>query len=116
MVKGQEGQAQWGDLALRQGPLVGMEERCLGVARQGQPLLGVGQPRLLLGPLLGAHPQGRQSGGDKMAATKRREPRRLTEEQKERLKDPKFVLALKAVKPLVLEERRRQGVRRRTTR
>jgi len=51
-----------------------------------------------------------------MAATKRREPRRLTEEQKERLKDPKFVLALKAVKPLVLEERRRQGVGRRTTR
>jgi len=51
-----------------------------------------------------------------MAVTKRRDPRRLTEEQKERLKDPKFVLALKAVKPLVLEERRRQGVRRRTTR
>ena len=94
---------------------MGLVEWHLG-PRQGQPLLGVGQPRLLLGPLLGAHPQGRQSGGDKMAATKRREPRRLTEEQKERLKDPKFVLALKAVKPLVLEERRRQGVRRRTTR
>lgn len=65
MVKGQEGQAQWGDLALRQGPLVGMEERCLGVARQGQPLLGVGQPRLLLDPPPGEQLQGRQPDGDK---------------------------------------------------
>ncbi len=65
MVKGQEGQAQWGDLALRQGPLVGMEERCLGVARQGQPLLGVGQQRLLLGPLPGEQLQGRLPDGDK---------------------------------------------------
>ena len=116
MAKGQEGQAQWGDPAPCQGPLVGLGERLLGV-QQGQLLLGVGQPRLLLGLPPGERPQGHRPDGDKMAETKmRREPRRLTQEQKERLKDPKFVLALKAVKPLVLEERRRQGVRRRTTR
>ena len=92
------------------------------MARQGQHPLGVDQP-LLHGLLPGGQLQGRRPDGDKeegwllMAETKmRREPTRLTQEQKERLKDPKFVLALKAVKPLVLAERRRQGVRRRTTR
>ena len=66
MVKGQEGQAQWGDLALRQGPLEGMGERLLG-GQQDQPLLGVGQQRLLLGPLPGEQLQGRPPDGDKEA-------------------------------------------------
>jgi len=64
MAKGPEGQAQWGDPALRQGPLVGLAEWRLG-PRQGQPLLGVGQPRLLLDPPPGEQLQGRQPDGDK---------------------------------------------------
>ena len=30
-----------------------------------------------------------------------REPRKLTEQQKERLKDPRYLIALRAVKPIV---------------
>jgi len=63
MAKGPEGQAQWGDPALRQGPLVGPGERCLGVARQGQHPLGVDQP-LLHGLLLGEQPQGHEPDHD----------------------------------------------------
>ena len=64
MAKGQEGQAQWGDPAPCQDPLVGLGELVLG-AQQGQLLLGAGQPRLLLGPLPGERPHGHQPDGDK---------------------------------------------------
>ena len=106
MVKGQEGQAQWGDLAPCQGPLVGLGERVLG-AQQGQLLLGVGQPRLLLGLLPGEQPQGHQPDGDKaegggllgMAGKSQqngsRGPKAPAKIQNpEKLKDPKYALAL----------------------
>ena len=63
-VRGHEGQAQWGDLVLHQDLLVGMEERCLGVAQQGQHPLGAEQ-LLLLGLLLGEQPQGHEPDRDK---------------------------------------------------
>ena len=106
------------------GRQAGQQGPHLVARRRGRLLLHEEPLRLLRGLQRGELLKGRRPDVDNeeegwllMAATKiRREPRRLTEEQKERLKDPKFVLALKAVKPLVLEERRRQGVRRRTTR
>ena len=35
-----------------------------------------------------------------------REPKRLTEAQKERLKDPKYVMALRAVRPAVRQRQK----------
>ena len=35
-----------------------------------------------------------------------RQPKKLTEQQKERLKDPRYLIALKAVKPVVRQNQK----------
>ena len=43
-----------------------------------------------------------------------REPKRLTEAQRERLKDPKYVIALRAVKPAGRQRQKAKRQERRT--
>lgn len=111
MVKVQEGQAQWG-AALHQAQLMGIG------FRQGQHPLGVGQLQLLLGLLQGEQPQSHgpedhdkeEEGWLLMAGRPVRNGQRSPKippsiPNVEKLKDPKYALALYIAR----QRRERQG-------
>ena len=43
-----------------------------------------------------------------------RQPKKLTEQQKERLKDPRYLIALKAIKPVVRQNQKAKRQEKRT--